>query len=275
MEKGKKTILVPWDFTEVAENALLHAIRIIKTINTSITLIHIVSKQKEGNEVLAKLQKVANDASKKCGAEVIGLVKEGNIFSAIKESAEELDAMLVVMGTHGIKGMQKLTGSWALKVIANSTVPFIVVQGKPEHEAFAKMILPIDFSQENKEKLRWANYIASYFKTKMYLFIPFISDEVLLRKTKANLFFAKNYLDERGITYEIVVSKNKGKFSEQTIEYASEIDADMIMIMTTKAPRLTDYVFAADEQLIIANSAKIPVMCINPRSDMKKYSGFH
>ena len=275
MEKGKKTILVPWDFTEVAENALLHAIRLVKTINTTVTLIHIVSKQKEGAEALPKLQQVASDASKKCGVEVTGLVKEGNIFSAIKESAEELDAMLVVMGTHGIKGMQKLTGSWALKVIANSTVPFIVVQEKPEHDAFAKMILPIDFSQENKEKLRWANYIATFFKTKMYLFIPYISDEALLRKTKANLSFARNYLDERSITYEIVVSQKKGKFSEQTIEYASEIDADMIMIMTTKSLSLTDYVFAADEQQIIANNAKIPVMCINPRTDMKKFSGFH
>ena len=275
MEKGKKTILVPWDFTEVAENALLHAVRYVKTINTSITLVNIVGNKKEEAEALPKLQMTATEATQKYSVEVIPLVKEGNIFTSIKECAEERDAMLVVMGTHGMKGMQKLTGSWALKVIANSTVPFIVVQNKPEHEAFAKMVLPIDFSLENKEKLRWANYISGYFKTKMYLFIPFIVDEALLRRTKANLSFARTYLDERGISYEIIVSQKKGKFSEQTIDYATEIDADMIMIMTTKHPRLTDYVFAADEQLIIANNSKIPVMCINPRTDMKKYSGFH
>jgi nucleotide-binding universal stress UspA family protein len=179
------------------------------------------------------------------------------------------------MGTHGIKGMQKLTGSWALKVIENSSIPFIVVQGKPEHDAFAKMVLPIDFSQENKEKLRWAVYISSYFKTKMFLFIPHVVDEVLLRKTKANLSFARNYFDERNVSYEIIASQKKGKFSEQTIHFATEIDADMVMIMTTKQPRLTDYVFAADEQQIIANSSKIPVMCVNPRSDLKKHTGFH
>ncbi len=275
MEKAKKTILVPWDFTEVAENALLHAVRLVKTINTSVTLIHIVGKQKEIEETKPKLEQITSDATKKYGVPVFGLVKEGNIFSTIKEVAEENDAILVVMGTHGIKGMQKLTGSWALKVIANSTVPFIVVQGKPEHEAFAKMVLPIDFSVENKEKLRWANYIAAYFKTKMYLFIPRVLDDALLRKTKANLSFARNYFDERGIEYEVNVSQKKAKFSEQTIDFATEIDADMIMIMTTKQPRLTDYVFAADEQQIIANNSKIPVMCINPRTDIKKYTGFH
>jgi nucleotide-binding universal stress UspA family protein len=267
--------LVPWDFTEVAENALLHAVRLVKTINTTVTLIHIVAKQKDAYEATPKLEKIAAEATKKYGVTVTFLIKEGNIFSTIKEVAETTDAFLVVMGTHGIKGMQKLTGSWALKVIANSTVPFIVVQGKPEHEAFAKLVLPIDFSVENKEKLRWANYISDYFKTKMYLFIPRVLDDTLLRKTKANLSFARNYFDERGIDYEINVSQKKAKFSEQTVDFATEIDADMIMIMTTKQPRLTDYVFAADEQQIIANNAKIPVMCINPRSDIKKYSGFH
>ncbi len=275
MEKLTKSILVPWDFTEVAENALLHSIRLVKTINASIVLLNIVGSKKEETEVLTKLEQVASDASKKYNIEVKGIVKEGNIFSSIKECAEELNSTFVVMGTHGIKGMQKLTGSWALKVIANSSIPFIVVQEKPEHEAFAKVVLPVDFSQENKEKLRWAVYISAYFKTKMYLFIPFITDDVLLRRTKANLSFARNYLDERDITYEITVSQQKGKFSEQTINYATEIDADMVMIMTTKQPRLTDYIFAADEQQIIANSSKIPVMCINPRTDTKKYTGFH
>ena len=275
MEKEKKTILVPWDFTEVAENALLHAIRLVKSINTSITLIHIVERQKDIESAQVKLDKIAVDTKKDCKVNVSAIVKEGNIFSTIKAVAEEQDAILVVMGTHGIKGMQKLTGSWALKVIANSEVPFIVVQGKPEHEAFAKLVLPVDFSIENKEKLRWANYITTYFKTKMYLFIPRVLDDALLRKTKANLSFARNYFDERGIEYEINVSQKKAKFSEQTIEFATEIDADMIMIMTTKQPRLTDYVFAADEQQIIANNSKIPVMCINPRTDIKKYTGFH
>jgi len=275
MEKTTKSILVPWDFTGVAENALLHAVRLVKTINATIILLNIANSKKEEASALEKLEQVASDASKKYNVVIKGIVKEGNIFSSIKETAEEISSTFVIMGTHGIKGMQKLTGSWALKVIANSTVPFIVVQGKPEHEAFAKIVLPVDFSQESKEKLRWAVYISAYFKTKMFLFIPFIADTTLLRGTKANLSFARNYLDERDVPYEITVSQQKGKFSEQTIKYASEIDADMIMIMTTKQPRLTDYIFAANEQLIIANSSKIPVMCINPRTDTKKATGFY
>jgi ABC-type Fe3+ transport system substrate-binding protein len=36
------------------------------------------------------------------------------------------------------------------------------------------------------------------------------------------------------------------------------------MIMTTKYITFVDYMFGAHEQKIIANSAKIPVMCVNP-----------
>jgi len=99
--------------------------------------------------------------------------------------------------------------------------------------------------------------------------------KLFFAKQKRTFLLQRNYLDERSISYEIIVSQKKGKFSEQTIEYASEIDADMIMIMTTKHPSLTDYVLLPMNNRLFANSAKIPVMCINPRTDMKKYSGFH
>ena len=39
--------------------------------------------------------------------------------------------------------------------------------------------------------------------------------------------------------------------------------------MTTKNIRFQDYVLGASEQQIIANEAKIPVMCVNPRTDIK------
>ena len=77
------------------------------------------------------------------------------------------------------------------------------------------------------------------------------------------------------IYYEITISKKPIGFAEQTIQFAQEIDADIILIMTTKDLGFTDYVFAATEQQIIANSAKIPVLCVNPRTDLKKLGGFY
>jgi len=44
--------------------------------------------------------------------------------------------------------------------------------------------------------------------------------------------------------------------------------------MTTRDISLADYALGANEQQIIANKAKVPVMCVNPRSDLRKSQGF-
>jgi nucleotide-binding universal stress UspA family protein len=178
---------------------------------------------------------------------------------------------MVVMITHGMRGMQKLTGSWALKVIVGSRVPFLVVQEPPQKDDYTKIVFPVDFKSENKEKLRWAEYMSRYFKTKIYLFSNTGKDGSVDSRTKANVVFCKNFLEEKKIDYELVLAKHKVPFSEETIDFAKEINADLIIIMTTRDIAFHDYILGAHEQYIIANSAKVPVMVINPRTDLMKY----
>ena len=42
MEENKKLIVVPWDFTPVAEHALAHAVKISRMVGNDICLLHIV-----------------------------------------------------------------------------------------------------------------------------------------------------------------------------------------------------------------------------------------
>ena len=42
MEEHKKLIVVPWDFTHVAEHALAHAVKISRMVGNDICLLHIV-----------------------------------------------------------------------------------------------------------------------------------------------------------------------------------------------------------------------------------------
>ena len=112
MESGKR-IIVPWDFTEVAQNALAHAVKIAKVLDNSIALLHIAKADNDASEALPKLQQVAADAEKSNGVKVEAVVLVGTIFTTIGEYTKDHDDInLVIMGTHGMKGMQKLTGSW-------------------------------------------------------------------------------------------------------------------------------------------------------------------
>lgn len=270
MEKDKKTILVTWDFTIVSEYALEHAVRISKVVDNNITIIHILKDKKFADVAKKKLSIVAEETFKKYNLTPKIIAKEGSIFSTISQVASEIEANLVIMGTHGMKGMQKFTGSWALKVIVGSRVPFIVVQAPPNSSFFHDIVYPVNFKSENKEPMNWVVYLARYYRSKIHFIKENIRDSGLKRKVNNNIIYAKKTLDAKGIDYDIYTSPEKKNFADQTMDYAKQIKADLILIMTTKNIGFTDFVFSADEQSIIANSYKIPVMVVNPRKDLKK-----
>ncbi|MEN9444124.1 MAG: hypothetical protein RIS47_1014, partial [Bacteroidota bacterium] len=117
---SENTIIVPWDFSQVAEYALQHAIKIAKLTDGEIHLLHVVKKDKEEVSAISKLNAIADEVHGKYGIRPSIVVREGSIFKVISDTANDLEATLLVMGTHGMKGMQKFTGSWALKVIAGT-----------------------------------------------------------------------------------------------------------------------------------------------------------
>lgn len=271
METTKNIILVPYDFSKVAMHAVAHAKSLSQRNGAQIYLLHIVKKETDTAEALQNLGQEKQKINDNYGIDVNLIVKEGTIFKTIKEVAAEINANLVVMGTHGIKGRQKLTGSWALKVIVGSKIPFFVVQDAPTDSQVKKIVFPVDFKTENKEKLYWADLLTKFLDTKVYLLSSSTKDGVIEPRTKANLVFCKNFLEEKSIDYELSLSEGKGSFAQETINFADSINADAIIIMTTRDIAFHDYMLGANEQHIIANSFKVPVMVINPRTDLMKY----
>ncbi|MCG8412371.1 MAG: universal stress protein [Bacteroidales bacterium] len=269
-------ILIPWDFTPVAEYALLHGFKFAqKAKSKKISLVHIIKNRKEQTKAQKKLDLIASEHSGRNGVEVEAIVRIGSIFTTIGEVATELDAELVIMGTHGLRGMQKLTGSWALKVIVSSKIPFVVVQEPPNETDFKDIVFPIDFKRETKEKLNWVTYFYKYFSPKFHIIKPNVTDVGFLKKIKANVVFARKFMDSKKVEYELQTVDGKKNFAVEIMDYASTINADLILILSTKNIGFTDYIIGAQEQYIIANSSKIPVMVVNPREDLTKFASFH
>jgi nucleotide-binding universal stress UspA family protein len=277
MDEQKKQIVVPWDFTHVAEHALAHAAKISRMVSNEVCLLHIVDsgiKQREFLEKKNRLMQLIEEGSKKHNVPVTYHISKGSIFTAIAEYANEKEASLVVMGTHGMKGMQKLTGSWALKVIVKSKIPFIVVQDPPlDQERYHNIVFPVDFRVENKQKIKMAIFMGKYFESKVHMLVAVVTDKTLVKKTNINLNYAIKYFIQNNIEYEIH-EVQKGDFAKQTLEFSQKIKADLILIMTTKNITVADFVMGASEQYIIANSSKIPVCCVNPMASFAKLGQF-
>ena len=258
-----KTFIVPHDFSEVADIALEHAIATAKPLAAEICLLHVVAKDKqikEAEEKLAAIITKFNDA----GVKIVPAVRVGNIFEDIGEFAAEHHAELIFMGTHGAHGWQHITGSHALKVITNSSVPFIINQEKASKETgYDDIVVPMDLNKETKQKLAVVANLATYFKSRVHVITPDESDEYLKHQIKANIQFANKYFSERNIEVTTTIVPSSG-FDKEVVKHAVQIDADLIAIMNLNKNNMLGAITANYEQYIITNDAKIPALVINP-----------
>lgn len=266
MDKQTYKVLVPHDFSSVANCAINHAAKIANSFGGEVHLLHVVSKTKEIDAAREKLNVIARDAEEANGVNFKVIVRIGNIFEDIGDVASEIGAGFIVMGTHGAKGMQKIMGSYALKVISHSKVPFVVVQNQDpkQTETYDDIVVPVDYSEVTKQKLTVAANIAKHFDSKIHLFYDLESDDFLKKKLDRELSFAKNYFLERKISYTLNQAEVKGQFKKQLVIFAAKIDADLIAIVNTQEGALLPDFFGSEEQVVIANEAEIPVIITNP-----------
>lgn len=273
MENLERPIIVPWDFSEVAENAFQHAVNISKKVNRDILLLHVVHEsndiESKKGELKASAEKLGKEYGRKPHIEVVS----GSIFNVIGDQAKDTKAEMIVMGTHGVKGAQKLFGSKALKVVVSSRIPFLVVQDKPLKETFETILLPIDFKRENKEKANWIYYLARNFGCKFVILKSAARDKGFKRKILSNIRYVETFLKGHDVAYEIVTASGKQSFKKEIVNYAKDHNADLILVMATRDIRWVDYLLGAPEQYIIANPENLPVMCMNPKP-AKISSGF-
>ena len=271
MDPATKKILVPYDFSELSDFAVKHAVRIATITEATLVFLHIVEDITQEAEALKRLQQVADDCVAKYGVPIECKIRPGSVSTVIRAFAEIIDAYLVVMKTQKPKGKEKYIGTRGIRVMLGSKIPFYVVQAPPKRLGLRKIIFPIDFRKENKEKLGWISFMSKYYTSKIFLFRPSGNDYVV----RNNVEFAKRFLEGKDIDYEIITAKGKFNTTRETLDFANEIKAELIIIMLSKNITVAKALLGLKEQKFISNDYKIPVMCLNPRSDLRKYEGFY
>jgi nucleotide-binding universal stress UspA family protein len=260
--------LVPTDFSEVCANAAKRAASLAKDFNYKVVLLHVIDrntiselkKDKKGIEsVSEKLQDLAKSLINEFVIQVDILAREGDIFSTIAEVAEELNASLIFLGTHGKVGMQKVTGSFALRVIMSSEVPTVVVQKRPLGHGISKIVMPLTSDAGPWAKTKWAAYIAKEFNcTIMVYHLP--GDDL-----EDVITMITNHFTVNNVKFSIKAADKSTNFTKQVLDYATTENADMILILTNPDKGVKSFLLGSYDEEIIFNPSQIPVMCINPR----------
>ncbi|MEO7243068.1 MAG: universal stress protein [Variovorax sp.] len=140
-------ILVPIDGSETSMNAVSKASELALAFDSRVTLIHVIDNYPfigvgadyalGQNEYLAAATSSAKaalargvEALAEAGVESDERVIDGHVVhEGILETAKELDTDLIVMGSHGRSGIEKLLlGSVTQRVLQDAPMPVLVVK---------------------------------------------------------------------------------------------------------------------------------------------------
>lgn len=272
-----KRILVPTDFTNVVDHAMDHAMKLAHTMGAEVYLLHLVPDMDE-QEVMQRRLSAEKERGRAINTTVPlkTMLRKGKVYEGIGDAAKEVGAELIIMGTHGMRGMQFITGSRALRVITKSDVPFIVVQERGlKVDGYRDIVVPMDLQRETRQKIGMVAAMASYFKGTAHVIVPKESDEFLQNQLHDNILFAKKYFGERNIHMEAsVADADSDGFVDAVLAYADQIDADLIAVMNMVGTNIFGALGVPYEEAIITNKAMIPVMLLNPANNTAGTTGW-
>ena len=175
-----KQILCPIDFSDTSRHALNHAIEIARWFHAKIVAVYVMnpllrvdppllfaespSRTAKDEEQTARDELSQWLAPVAAGLETEVLLDEGPPAGRILERTTALHADLIVMGTHGRGGFDRLIlGSVAEKVLRKAACPVLTVP-PPAIVAtklpYARLLCPVDFSESSVSALEFAFSIA-------------------------------------------------------------------------------------------------------------------
>ena len=261
----KRSLLVPHDFTNAADNALNYALKLASDMGSNVDLLHVVKDSKGITPAKGKLEKlIAELKNVPSNVEVKYHVRSGSIFTDIAVVAAEIPASLIIMGTHGSKGLQqKMFGSFALKVITSTHVPFLVVQDNLTGIDLSKIVVPIDESQESLQVEQVTSGLAEILKSEVHILTEKKVDANLKLKVAVHSGLLSKQFKAAGIKYVTAVLPKVKGYAADIAAYAVANKANLIAFAYHSDSLLPQ--FDTFAQSVITNKEGVPVLVLNSK----------
>jgi nucleotide-binding universal stress UspA family protein len=275
-----KKIVVPYDFSKTAENAVEQAAFIAAFTKGELFLAFVQKKNDLLNMLLPSLnikkpstisdllsEKLTTEAqriSKKHGIKVTPIFSTGNITTELINLCNEVDANLIVMGTQGGDSNNDLfMGSNTYRTLTKSELPILTVRSASDKKGYSNIALPIDLSAHTRQKVNVAIQLAKLFTAHVHVIGMYNNNEEVDKfKLEVYIKQIEKECEKSKVAVTSSISKTDNKV-KKTIAFAKKVNADILISMTDqdtefKSALLGNYI----HQLI--NNSKIPVLCLQP-----------
>lgn len=261
-----KKIITLIDFTGVCQLALEHTAVIARQSLSQVTLLHIAPAGQEtrDREIRDEIRSFAEHLEAE-GIPFAIHIDYGPFFDIIGESVAGLKADMLIVGTHGIKGIkQNFVGSNILRLIRLIGIPALVIQGHAvtPMEGYLKILVPLLGKTENAMLIEPVAKFAKVFNSEIHFLTYYTEEnEAEARKRTTEL---NNEFQSKGFKTYADLEKTglyAGNYSRSIVEFADIEDAELVaLIISNKG--YENYFSEDDQENILLNRLGKPVLCI-------------
>lgn len=301
-----KHILFATDFSPCSAPAFRYAIEWAKTFNAQLTLFHGISLQ-PGVDIDASIAQRYLDEQRKVAEEHLQQLldeahqhvphtalemRTGLASSQICDVARECKADLIITGTHGWSGFNRVIfGSIAERVIQQAPCPVLSIPDRSPEETAGlhtltiqprQIVLPVDFSDCSIDAYEYAVEVAKWFDaslTLVYAIEPLsysldfslthpLADKTNRKKIEQRLQELTAVLIEQGLSarYELIDKPSM----EAILKAGTSQEADLVVMGTHGRKGLTRLLLGSTTAKVLQHS---PYPILTVRSP--KFEGGH
>lgn len=272
-------ILVPYDFSEVATNALNFATELAKKIpDSSVTVINVIEQPTPEtfktmgvsqadpmeNIFIAKMIEMVEGKMETLMADStyrsINLkykIVLGNPFKEISQEIVDSEVELVIMGTTGSSGAEEfLVGSNAERMVRYSKCPVITLRNYQSLDSIKKIVFASNFHEVPAEFVERVKKLQSVFGAHLYLVK--INTPSSFTSTREDKELMEGFISKYNLTTCSFETYNYGNEEDGVVAYAEDIEADLIAIGTKQRRGLGHFLSGSIAESVV-NHAKVPV----------------
>lgn len=284
-----KRILFPTDYSAGAAAAFPQAAFLADAHDAELTILNVAGRHLHSyHDMLERhpleedeLREMAGDARVDVSTLKIKQVQiEGAIVQErIVEQAKETDQDLIVMGTHGRSGVNRLLmGSVAEDVVRASPCPVLTIRNasdRPLPATVRRILVPVDFSDGSRLAVAHAHELALTYGAQIYLL--HVVEEVVYPSTYGiepvelptnevieNVESGLARIAREDIGIEHVVVEARTGYPPTVIEtYSEEEDIDLIVLSTHGRTGLDRLLMGSVTERVVRRSSQ-PVFIVRP-----------
>jgi len=284
MKTTHQTVLIALDLEDKSLERLRFSYINLKTLGDNIVLLYVFNKKPshENREAweseFAKrdhqLSAIANEIMEETGLRVRCALQNGKPSREILKVADSYNATMIIMSTHTQPEddytEENMLGSTTSRVVRQSKVPVFTFNSNVQLKPFKRILLPLDLTNETKQKVTNAIEIAKRFGAEIQIVSAWwsVNDKVARKELQEQLERVQHFIaeDEISCSAELIeIDGGQSDLPHAILHHAKTVKSDLIMIMTQQETKMVEFFMGSAAQTILRLST-IPVMSVIPKN---------